>query len=92
MSVADWRETFESVAFRAIRLLRLDRLLLLGAPSHPFLDYFRGFENVEAVKRIFGEKAADVLGKLKIDFIPFGGYMGVNPFNGHLMINKRYFA
>jgi len=90
MSVADWRETFESVAFRAIRLLRLDRLLLLGAPSHPFLDYFRGFENVEAVKRIFGEKAADVLGKLKIDFIPFGGYMGVNPFNGHLMVNRRY--
>jgi len=90
MQVADWRETFESVVFRTVRLLRLDRLLLLGAPSRPFLHYFKGFENVEAVKQIFGEKAADMLGNLKVDFIPFGGYMGVNPFNGHLMVNPRY--
>jgi len=61
MQVADWRETFESVVFRTVRLLRLDRLLLLGAPSRPFLHYFKGFENVESVKQIFGEKAADML-------------------------------
>jgi len=90
MSLADWRETFESVVFRAVKLLRLDRLLLLGVSSRPFLDYFKGFENVEVVKQIFGEKVANVLGNLKVDFIPFGGYMGVNPFNGHLMVNSRY--
>jgi hypothetical protein len=24
--------------------------------TYPFMDYFKGFEKVEAVKRIFGEK------------------------------------
>jgi len=33
-----------------------------------------------------------VLGKLKVDFVPFGSYMGVNPFNGHLIINSKYMA
>jgi len=47
-------------------------------------------ENVAAVKQIFGEKTEDVLKSLRIDFIWFVGYMGVNNFNGHIMISAKY--
>ncbi len=54
-----------------------------------FTDYFKGYENVEAVKRIFGDKTAEVLADLKVEFIWFG-YMGVDNTDGHLMVNGRY--
>ena len=88
--IIDWREVIMSKAFRVLNALRLDKLHFLGTPSYPFLDYFKGFEGIEVVKRIFGEKTEEVLGNLKVEFTSFGGYMGVNPFNGHLMVNPRY--
>jgi hypothetical protein len=88
--MVDWREAFMFRVLRFLRRLRLDGLFLFGLPSHPFLDYFRSFESVEVVKRIFGEKTEDILGNLKVEFSSFGGYMGVNPFNGHLIVNPRY--
>ena len=54
-----------------------------------FTDCFKGFEKVEAVKGIFGEKTEEVLGNLKVEFIWFG-YMGVDDTDGHLMVNERY--
>jgi hypothetical protein len=54
------------------------------------MDYFRGMEKVAAVKQIFGEKTEEVLENLKIEFIWFVGYMGVNNFNGHIMISAKY--
>ena len=86
----DWREIVMFKTFQFLKRLRLDRLFLLVAPSYPFLDYFKGFESIEAIKRIFGEKTEEVLSNLKVGFTSFGGYMGVNPFNGHLMVNPRY--
>jgi hypothetical protein len=47
-------------------------------------------EDVVAVRQIFGEKTEDVLRNLRVDFIWFVGYMGVNDFNGHLMVSARY--
>jgi hypothetical protein len=61
----------------------------MGASTKMFMDYFKGFENVEAVKRIFGEKTEEVLLNLKVEFIWFG-YMGVDNTDGHLMVNERY--
>jgi hypothetical protein len=58
--------------------------------THPFMEYFKGFENVEAVKRIFGEKTADVLRNLQVEFVGFRGYMGVSDVDGHLMISAYY--
>jgi hypothetical protein len=75
--------------FRVARRLNLDRILFLGRPSSAFLEYFRGFENVDAVKGIFGERTEEVLRNLKVDFI-WAGYMGVNSSNGHLMVNSNY--
>jgi hypothetical protein len=56
-----------------------------------FMDYFKGFEKVEAVKRIFGEETEEVLKNLKVEFIWFG-YMGVDNTDGHLMVNRKYLA
>lgn len=55
-----------------------------------FTDYFIGFENVEAVKRIFGEKTTQVLENLKVEFAGTRGYMGVSDEDGHLIIGAHY--
>jgi len=72
--------------------LRLKVKILRNAKVslHPFTDYFKGFENVEAVKRIFGEKTSKVLSELKVEFAGIRGYMGVNDSDGHLLISARY--
>jgi len=62
----------------------------MGGPSSSFTDFFKGLENVDAVRRIFGEKTGEVLRNLKVEFTPIGGYMWVNDANGHLMISSRY--
>lgn len=58
--------------------------------TYPFTDYFKGFENVEAVKRIFGEKTEEVLRNLRIEFFGRRGYMGVSDEDGHLFISADY--
>lgn len=58
--------------------------------THPFTDYFKGFESVEAVRRIFNEKTEEVLANLQIEFAGFRGYMGVSDSDGHLLISARY--
>jgi hypothetical protein len=74
---------------RLSRQLHLTRLVWMGTSTKQFTDIFKGFEKVEAVKRIFGEKTPEVLRNLKVEFIWFG-YMGVDNNDGHLMVNGRY--
>lgn len=62
----------------------------MSASSSPFTDYFKGFEKVEVVKRIFGDRTEEILHNLRIEFSPFGGYMGVNNSNGHIIVNPSY--
>lgn len=63
----------------------------VNVPIYRFVDYFKGFENVEAVRQIFGDETEKVLNDLKIEFFHFRrGYMGVNDQNGHLFINANY--
>jgi len=58
--------------------------------TYPFTEYFKGFEKVEAVRRIFGEQTEKVLSNLKVEFAGFRGYMGVSNMDGHLLISARY--
>ncbi len=58
--------------------------------THPFTDYFKGFEKVEAVRRIFNGKTEEVLANLRVEFAGFRGYMGVSDSDGHLLISARY--
>lgn len=59
--------------------------------KHRFMDYFKGFERVLAVRDIFGETTLQVLSDLRVEF--FGsrfGYMGVSDEDGHLLISSYY--
>ena len=87
-----WLEYIAWRIFRLFRRLRLNRIVRLGASTHMFTDYFKNFEKVDAVRGIFGEKTEEVLRNLKIEFMGFGGYMGVDNTDGHLMVNARYLS
>jgi len=89
----NWIEKPIVVAERLMGLLRLYNLFfafIALVPSHPFTDYFQGLEENEAVKQIFGDRTGEILSGLKIHFIRAAGYMGVNPLNGHLVVNPAY--
>lgn len=58
--------------------------------THPFTDYFKNFEKVGAVRRIFGEKTEEVLRKLRVEFFSRRSYMGVSDDDGHLLISAYY--
>ena len=58
--------------------------------THPFTDYFKGFEKVEAVRKIFGDKTEEVPRNLRVEFGGRGGYMGVSDVDGHLLISAHY--
>jgi hypothetical protein len=60
------------------------------AATHPFTDYFKGFEKVEAVRRIFGEETERVLNNLKVEFSGRRGYMGVSNEDGHIIVSAEY--
>lgn len=90
--IIDWREALLLKLFRLVMVLRLYRLFRFrfSFSTYSFTDYFKGFEKVEAVKRIFGDKTVDMLRNLRVEFIPLVAYMGVNGSNGHLMVNPDY--
>jgi len=86
-------ETIEPIFLKVMRMIRklhLSRLLSPRASTKSFTDYFKGFEKVEAVKQIFGEKTEEILRNLRVEFSWVGGYMGVSDEDGHLMVNPRY--
>ncbi|MGQ9507339.1 MAG: hypothetical protein ACUVTB_05715 [Candidatus Bathycorpusculaceae bacterium] len=58
--------------------------------TYSFTDYFKGFENVDAVRHIFGEKTEEVLRNLRVEFFGRRGYMGVSDEDGHLFISADY--
>jgi len=70
--------------------LRVKILRNAKVSTHPFTDYFKGFEKVKAIKRIFGERTEEVLRNLKVEFTGRRGYMGVSDVDGHLMISAYY--
>lgn len=84
---------FETLVFRMLRLfdrIPLNRLVSFHASAGTFAEYFKGFENVVAVRDLFGEETEEVLRNIKVDITWFGGYMFVNNANGHLVISSRY--
>jgi len=58
--------------------------------TYPFTDYFIGFEKVDAVEEIFGEKTEEVLRNLKVEFRGGRGYMAVSNIDGHLIVSANY--
>ncbi|HVP40479.1 MAG TPA: hypothetical protein VMS95_00825 [Candidatus Krumholzibacteriaceae bacterium] len=58
--------------------------------TYPFTDYFKGFERIEAVRKIFGEKTESVLQNLRVEFAGMRSYMGVSNVDGHILMSARY--
>jgi len=57
----------------------------------PFTEYFQGFERVEAVRSVFGDRTEEVLGKLRIGFIPNRGmYMGIRDGDGNIAVGTYH--
>jgi len=82
----------EYVIFRILRLFRKLPVnpLMIGNRKAIFLDFFKGFDKVEAVRGIFGVKTSEVLSHLTVEFSWLGGYMYVDGSDGHLVVNKAY--
>jgi hypothetical protein len=59
--------------------------------KHRFMDYFKGFEKVPAVREIFGDQTDSVLANLQVEFFSSRfGYMGVSDEDGHLLASGNY--
>ncbi|MCZ2809624.1 MAG: hypothetical protein O2V44_09745 [Candidatus Bathyarchaeota archaeon] len=58
--------------------------------TYKFNHYFKGFEKIETVRKIFGEKTEEVLNNIKVEFAGFRGYMGVSHIDGHLLVSAVY--
>jgi hypothetical protein len=57
----------------------------------PFKDYFQGFDELDAVKGIFGRNTSRILDRVKLEFYSGSrGYMGVHNGDGHIRINATY--
>ncbi len=56
----------------------------------PFKDVFRGFEEVDAVRSIFGPKIDEVLTGLEVEIEDGKGYMRINDKKGSIMVNAKY--
>lgn len=60
---------------------------------HPFTDFFQGFEEVDAVRTIFGDRTEEVLADLQVEFFSSRwAYMGVSDVDGHLLVSSHYLA
>lgn len=70
--------------------LKINILRNVNVTLYSFTDYFKGFENVGAVKRIFGEETEEILRNLKVEFNSGRGYMGVSGEDGHLRVSANY--
>src|SRR5207247_8230558 len=56
-----------------------------------FLDQFEGFEDLPAVRAIFGSKTKTALRSLRVEFFSSKwGYMGVSDEDGHLVVSTHY--
>ena len=58
---------------------------------YKFTDFFSGFENVPAIRALFGDRTEEVLRNLKIEFYSAKfGYMSVSDEDGHLIVSAYH--
>ena len=82
------------MALRAQKHYRIDPQISINrrvdSGSIKFKEIFGGFENLEAVKAIFGKATDKVLDELKVEVFPRKGFMGVSDEDGHVFASKYY--
>jgi len=58
---------------------------------YPLMTFFKGLENVEALRTLFGDRTEKVLKGMKVEFYSSRwGYMGVNDKDGHILISSHH--
>jgi hypothetical protein len=64
----------------------------IPTPTLPaFTDYFRGFENVAAVRAVFGDKTEEVLARLRLGFMSNKwAYMGIRDHDGNISVGTYH--
>ena len=63
----------------------------LEPPSYLFTDVFRGFENIDAVKRVFGKDTKRVLSRLRVMlYTGRRGYLWIDDNKGAIVVNLHY--
>lgn len=79
---------------KASRKLRLPIRVNRKTPPpalQPFTDYFKGFEKVGAVRKVFGDETEAVLARLKIGFISNKRmYMGIRDDDGNVAVGTYH--
>jgi hypothetical protein len=73
-----------------VRTLHLDRFFRIRGKMHAFDEYFKGFEKVEVVRKIFGKKTEEVLSNLRVEFTWIRSYMWVDGTDGHITVSSYY--
>jgi hypothetical protein len=68
--------------------VRIDRKTKVG--QHPFTSVFDGFEEVRAVRTIFGKETDVVLGNLSVEVARGRGYMRINDHKGCIVVSSKY--
>lgn len=58
--------------------------------SFPFNDLFAGFEGLEAVRKLFGDRTEKVLADLRVDVQARPGYLRVDDETGNIVISAEY--
>jgi hypothetical protein len=58
--------------------------------TYAFFEVFQGFENLDCVKSIFGEKTKEVLSGLKVVLFPRRGYLAVDDETGYILVSSHY--
>ncbi len=58
--------------------------------THKFKDIFVGFEELDAVKAIFGKKTSEQIESLIVEVFPRDGFMGVSDYDGHIVASQSY--
>jgi predicted HAD superfamily Cof-like phosphohydrolase len=72
------------------RQLKVKIVRKVPVSTYKFNNYFKGFEKIDTVRKIFGEKTEEVLNNIKVEFAGFRGYMGVSHIDGHLLVSAAY--
>lgn len=74
--------------------LNIDSWILINrkvkSGTHKFREIFVGFDNLAAVRSIFGNQLKQVLDALAVEVFPKEGYMGVSDEDGHIFASQQY--
>jgi hypothetical protein len=78
--------------FKGVRIMHQVPTSKRGSKKrHRFVEHFRGFEAVPAVREIFGSETHEVLANLQVEFVNArSDYIWVSDKDGHLIANANY--